>query len=287
MSDNLRAILELPDRIKNAIIQKHGRLRTESAIREKAVWRTIMMILGYICAVIGILSIVYGTIMAFGAHGTMFFMIWYVIGVLFIATGIIHIKAVHLPVVVMIIFRIFFTALFILFITVEGFIIAKFNEKAGTDVDYLIVAGAQVYADGPSRVLKFRLDTAAEYLKVHTCTICIVTGGKGSNEVRPEAEVMADYLMANGIGKSRILIENRSTTTTENMINAAAMYNSTDSSTAIVTNNFHLFRSMRIAKKQGINNICGIAAGSTPLYLPNNLLREFCGVCKDFLFGNM
>ena len=71
------------------------------------------------------------------------------------------------------------------------------------------------------------------------------------------------------------------------MKNAAELFDTANSSTAIITNNFHLFRSVRIARKQGIRNVLGIAADSTPLYLLNNLLREFCGVCKDKLFGNM
>ena len=55
----------------------------------------------------------------------------------------------------------------------------------------------------------------------------------------------------------------------------------------IVTNNFHLFRGMRIARKAGIVNVCGIAADSNPLYLPNNMVRESLGLAKDFLAGNI
>ena len=245
------------------------------------------IVLGCIFTLLGVASILYGVAMALGAHGSMFFVIWFVIGGILILDGILRFRKVVFPAIPLLIVRIIVITLFVLFVFVEICIISKFGSDTDSDVDYLIVAGAQVYEHGPSPVLKYRLDAALEYLSEHTSTICIVTGGKGSNEVRPEAEVMAEYLIARGISEDRIMIENRSRTTTENMKNAAELFDTANSSTAIITNNFHLFRSVRIARKQGIRNVVGIAADSTPLYLLNNLLREFCGVCKDFLFGNM
>ena len=56
---------------------------------------------------------------------------------------------------------------------------------------------------------------------------------------------------------------------------------------AIVTNDYHLFRGMAIARKQGIAHVSGIAAGATPWYLPNNMARESFGLAKDFVFGNL
>jgi uncharacterized SAM-binding protein YcdF (DUF218 family) len=55
----------------------------------------------------------------------------------------------------------------------------------------------------------------------------------------------------------------------------------------ILTNNFHVYRATHIATKQGLHNVCGIAAPYHPLYLPNNTLRECIGVIKDTLVGNM
>ncbi|MCI9142979.1 MAG: YdcF family protein, partial [Lachnospiraceae bacterium] len=55
----------------------------------------------------------------------------------------------------------------------------------------------------------------------------------------------------------------------------------------IVTNNFHMFRALGIARKQGYANVEGLAAGSVLGMGPNNLLREFLGVVKDFLVGNL
>ena len=56
---------------------------------------------------------------------------------------------------------------------------------------------------------------------------------------------------------------------------------------AVVTNNFHVFRAVKIAEKAGYQNVCGIAAKGEPFLQINNMMREFFGVMKDFLFGNM
>ena len=245
------------------------------------------MILSYIYIILGILFIIYTIALGLGAHGSMFFLIWAVAGVLCITVGILRLCGFSLPKIPLLIIRITVFALLILFIVVEALILSYFGNDTDETVDYLIVAGAQVYTDSPSPVLKFRLDKAVEYLAAHPSVKCIVTGGQGTNEPRPEADVMAEYLVRNGISAERIIKEDKSVNTTGNMKNAAGLFDASNNSAAVLTNNFHLFRSIHIAKKQGIRNVRGIAADSTLLFLPNNLLREFCGVCKDFLFGNM
>ena len=53
-----------------------------------------------------------------------------------------------------------------------------------------------------------------------------------------------------------------------------------------MTNNFHVFRAVKIARKQGYQAE-GLAADSVLWMAPNNLLREFLGVLKDYAVGNM
>ena len=141
--------------------------------------------------------------------------------------------------------------------------------------------------DGPSVVLRYRLDTAISYLNENPNTICIVSGGQGFNEPFSEAEGMADYLIENGIEKSRILLEDESTNTLENIRNSKALMESSYNGVGIVTNNFHVFRAVQLAKAQGLENVCGIAADSSKIYLPNNVLRECCGILKDWLLNNI
>ena len=136
-------------------------------------------------------------------------------------------------------------------------------------------------------VLQYRLDAAYEYLKDHEHTKCIVTGGQGWNEPFPEAEGMKTYLTGKGIEASRILMESKSNDTLENIANSLPFIDPQTDNVAIVTNNFHVFRGCAIARKAGIRDVTGLPAGSTRLYLPNNLLREFLGVLKDFVQRNI
>ncbi len=167
---------------------------------------------------------------------------------------------------------------------IEGFVLSGFAEHGEPNLDYIIVLGAQVYENGPSVVLKFRLEEAIAYLEENPDTKCILSGGQGHNEPFVEAVGMADYLMKHGISEERLLLETESATTAQNISNSRKMIEQ-NASVGIVTNNFHVFRAVRIAEKQGMEKVCGIAADTTKLYLPNNMLREFFAVMKFLLFS--
>ena len=174
------------------------------------------------------------------------------------------------------------------FIITEARIAAVgFRTQQEENLDYLIVLGAQVREDGPSVVLQYRLDTACSYLEKNPDTVCIVSGGQGWNEPYPEAEGMRRYLLDKGISEERILTEEESRNTLENIQNSMGMLNPGKDRVGIVTNNFHIYRGCAIAEKAGIRNVYGVAAPSKFLYLPNNMFREFFGVVKDVLRGNM
>ena len=98
---------------------------------------------------------------------------------------------------------------------------------------------------------------------------------------------MAAYLVERGIDPARIVEEDASTSTVENIANSMALMEGVEGGVGIVTNDFHVFRSVRIAQRLGLENACGIAAPSDAWFLPNNMLREFFGVVKDFLAGNL
>lgn len=169
----------------------------------------------------------------------------------------------------------------------QGLALSSFGSQGEDDLDCLIVLGAQVREDGPSIVLRNRLDAAIDYLEANPDTRCIVSGGQGPNEPLPEAHVMAEYLVEHGIDQTRITIEDESLNTVENIRNSMAYIDPDNDRIGIVTNNFHVFRGVAIARKQGIAHVNGLAAYSSPWYLPNNLLRETFGITKDFLMGNL
>jgi len=173
------------------------------------------------------------------------------------------------------------------FVIVEGCIISAYHAKGEPDLDYLIVLGAQVKEKGPSAALKFRLDTAYDYLVENEDTLCIVSGGQGANEPHSEAQGMYDYLLGKGIAKERLIMEDRSTDTSENIAFSSVFLDMEKDHVGIVTNNFHVFRGVHLAKHQGIRNVCGIAAPSNIYFQLNNMVREFFGILKDLVCGNL
>lgn len=247
-------------------------------IREIILWILALLCFGYSAVIYGVHS---------GA-GT--FLLWAALGVFFAccAVGIhFHVWAL-LPLWVQRVLAVAVSAGVILFVVVEGCILSGFGAKGEENLDYIIVLGAQVREDGPSNVLKNRLNIAYDYLVENENTICIVSGGQGSNEPCAEALGMYEYLVEKGISPDRILMEDESLNTVQNITNSSALFDKETARVGIVTSNFHVFRSVRIAKKLGIQNVCGIAAYVWPKYfLPSNMLREFFGVVKDFLCGNI
>lgn len=175
----------------------------------------------------------------------------------------------------------------VLVIFVESFIVSGFFMEAPKDLDYVIVLGAKVNADGPSRALKYRLDEAIAYLTENPDTKVIVSGGQGTDEQTSEAWGMQEYLLGKGIKAERIVLEEQSTDTVQNLAYSAEFLDKEQDRVGIVTNNFHLFRAVRIAKKAGYRQVYGIVAKGEPFTQCNNMMREFFGVVRDFMAGNM
>ena len=242
----------------------------------------------YILMVLGIITVLYGFMILGVGSGTKFWLVWEAIGAgFFLWALLLHKKFFVLHKGIGTIFY-SLTAIAIAVVTVLcSLIVSEFTSKGRVKLDYIIVLGAQVREDGPSVVLKYRLDAAMDYLNENPDTKCIVSGGKGGNEPFSEAQGMADYLIKNGVDSSRILLEDQSKNTVENILYSKGLLEKSYQAVGIVTNNFHVFRAVQIAKAQGLAGVCGIAAESNRLYLPNNVLRECMGILKDWLLGNL
>ena len=130
-------------------------------------------------------------------------------------------------------------------------ILTQYHAEAEAGADYCIVLGAQMKSSGPSEVLRRRLDKAVEYLLANPGTMVIVSGGKGSNEPVSEAVGMYDYLIKAGIAPERILTEDQSGNTFENLLFSGELLDKENDSVVLVTKNFHMFRALGIARKQG------------------------------------
>lgn len=213
---------------------------------------------------------------------------WLVLGVLFLFCGLFLKKRKRaLPKAARGVSLFFIIAGVIVFLNVEGLILSGFFESGEADLDYVIVLGAQMKESGPSNILKSRLDRAIEYLDKNPGTKVIVSGGKGSDEPVSEAEGMKTYLVQKGIEPERIMMEDLSVNTKQNLKFSSEYINIEEETVGIVTSNFHIYRSVKLAKKQGYANVCGIAAESKLGLLPANMLREFCSIVYYAVTGSI
>ena len=84
------------------------------------------------------------------------------------------------------------------------------------DERVIIVLGAGLHKDKPSKLLQCRLNKAYDYAAAHPDTLVITSGGQGRDEWLPEGDAMRDYLIAKGLPADRVLAESGSTSTEEN-----------------------------------------------------------------------
>lgn len=175
-----------------------------------------------------------------------------------------------------------------LFLLME-FLIVKDSSgvKMEEEPEFLIVLGAKIRDTEPSLILKERLDAAVSFYREHQDVILVVCGGKGSDEAYAEADVMAYYLMNNGIPSGKIRKEADSVNTYENLENAKKLLYTTDAPVLLVTSDFHVFRSVQMARKLGYTSVGGMAAPSfKPLRL-HYMVKECLSVAKSFLMGQL
>lgn len=176
-------------------------------------------------------------------------------------------------------------ALCFVVLSLTGGVIARSAQGTDTpEADYLIVLGCQVRGTVPSRMLRQRIDAAADYLTAHPDAVAIVSGGMGPGEDITEAECMRDNLIAAGIDPSRILSEDKATSTMENL--RFSMELMEDGGTvAIVSNEFHLYRAGQMAQKLGIDAALVPADTEYPILTASYFLREILAVWKFHIFG--
>ena len=150
-----------------------------------------------------------------------------------------------------------------------------------SDFDYVIILGAGLI-DGEkvSKLLSDRLDKAIEvYSKDPSPTKLIPSGGMGGDEKISEAEAMKRYLIEKGIPEDDIIMEDKSTTTYENLTNSKQIIDSRGGrkKTALVSNNYHVYRALRYCRRLGFK-CTGIGGHTASYFWPSALIREYIAV---------
>ena len=183
--------------------------------------------------------------------------------------------------------RILFCIALAFFLTVEAVILGGGLTPPQPGLDAIIVLGAKVNGREPSGSLRNRIAVAVEYLQANPDTIAVLSGGQGSDEDISEAQCMYENMVAAGIDPARLTLEDKSTDTSENLRFSRELLPEDVQTIGLVTNNFHIFRALALARALGWENISGVPVATTMLSLPHYLMREFVGVIYETVRGNL
>ena len=178
----------------------------------------------------------------------------------------------------------------LVFGTLLGAVLHGSYDRVEGEPKIMVILGCQVKPWGPSILLQDRINKSAEYLKNHPDVVVVASGGQGPDEPMTEAQAIHDALVAQGIDSGRILQEDRSNNTNQNLRYSMALLEEngydTDSGIVVVSNGFHLTRvRMLWVRIHGDDeNLSTLAAPSS--HVPSRYkmyIREPIALVKSFI----
>lgn len=167
-------------------------------------------------------------------------------------------------------------------------IVSASKSEPDAEADYVIVLGAAVYGEEPSLTVKNRVKSAVSYLKKHPSAKAVVSGGQGEGEDITEAECMRRLLVHYGIQDKRILLEEHSSSTMENLSFSKAVIEADGGSAkrvGIVSSSYHLYRAKRMASSLGMDAFGLACSDGYPVYMCGMYIREALGAVKLWILG--
>ena len=174
-------------------------------------------------------------------------------------------------------------------IIIESIIISN-SKTTAKQSDCIFVLGCGLRGDELTLMGKARAGSAVDYMRANPECKAILCGGQGNGETVTEAQALYDYMTKAGIDPKRLFKEERSTDTKQNIIYAKQIaqvngYNPPTDKFAVITNDFHLYRSVIICKKAGFNNVEKINAPTPnlPFLRTCMYLREYFSLMLEFL----
>lgn len=175
-----------------------------------------------------------------------------------------------------------YVALF-LFVAFSGYI----DAANGTE-PVIVVLGAGLNKEKVSTVLRYRLDTALKLWEKDPNAVIVVTGGQGSDEIIPESLAMQRYLLEQGVPQDKIIMEDQSTSTEENLVFTKEILQNlgypADTPIALVTNAFHCYRARQYALQAGFTEVHTSPAPMSLLYVVPSYSREIFAVLYYWVF---
>lgn len=158
-------------------------------------------------------------------------------------------------------------------------------------IPYMIVLGASLRGETMSLSLLYRMETALDYLQDQPETVVVVAGGQGPGEWVTEASAMAKFLRERGIAEERIILEDRSTSTLENIRYSKELLEEylgeheqiQDVEILLVSNDFHIYRARMLARRLGLS--VQTLPATTPQVVKTKMwIREYAAIIKSLVF---
>ncbi len=169
-----------------------------------------------------------------------------------------------------------------------GRILQAMHSAEPSGAAYMVVLGAKVKHGRPSRALLLRLESALAYAEENPDTVLILSGGQGPDEAVSEAACMQEWMLSKGMKESRLVLEDRSTSTRENLVFSDRMTGCKKGPALVVTNDFHVYRAVQLARKLGYQDVYGLPAPTRPQYMfLHYAVREVFASVKEILTGSM
>lgn len=182
-----------------------------------------------------------------------------------------------------------FSAGLIAFCIVSGIMLkASMTEVPDNCPNYtVVVLGCKTVGENPSWMLEDRLNKAYRVLQENPDVMCVVTGGQGEDEQYSEAHVMKKYLTDKGISPDRIIMEESSESTEENLLYTKSIVelNGLSKNIVIVTDRFHELRARMWAEKAGFKNIYSACCDTRIYLVVGYWFREMFGLARLYIFG--
>lgn len=151
--------------------------------------------------------------------------------------------------------------------------------------DYIVVHGCGLIGgERVSPLLRGRVDKGVElFYKMKKIPKLVLSGGQGRDEKLSEARAMYNYLEKKGFPIDKIILEEKSTTTYENLKNVRNMLDRDGIKRryVFVTNNYHVFRTSLFARMLKMNAE-GVGCKTAAYYWPSAFIREYIAIMVMF-----
>jgi uncharacterized SAM-binding protein YcdF (DUF218 family) len=170
-------------------------------------------------------------------------------------------------------------------------VLLRSHDQVDTDFrpELIVILGSSTPNAQPSPALVERLRLGHKLALVFPGATIVVSGGIDFRQIVSEAQVMKEYLIRLGLPEPRIVVEDESTSTYENLLFTAKklqmLKKDQQSRMMIVTSDFHTLRSELIAARVGWKEVRS-AGAITPLYMRYNAwIREYFACLSGWLLG--